>query len=915
MDESALLDLLECPVCLERLDASAKVLPCQHTFCRRCLLGIMGSRGELRCPECRTLVESGVDELPSNILLVRLLDGIKQRPRRPGPGTGGAGGGVGTAGGGAANGTAGALVRAQATAAAQREPGAPGAQPQRVQAKSTLVRGIPQLPCAKALYNYDGKEPGDLKFTKGDIIILRRQVDENWYHGEMGGVHGFFPTNFVQVIKPLPQPPPQCKALYDFELKDKEADKDCLPFSKDDVLTVIRRVDENWAEGMLGDKIGIFPISYVEFNTAARQLIELDKPSDGSGESAGEGPSSSSSSTILPLSSSSSSSSSSSAAPGFPQANGVQKPGGEKKNSKKRHSFTSLTMSHKPCLAPPPQRHSMEISGPVLISSSNPTAAARIGELSGGLSSSAPSQVHICTAGLIVTPPPSSPVTTATVFTFPPETSYASIPVDALPPPPPPPPQSSAAGATSSLAAGQRPSPNGNDQSSRQRPTVYVAMFPYSPRKEDELELRKGEMFLVLERCQDGWFKGTSMHTGKMGVFPGNYMSPVSRTVSGGSQPKVPLTLCTQAGRGITIVSPSTAPLGGALGGVEHPKVLATCPGPAPPSPLPPTAAVVTAAHMCSGQAKVLMHVTSQMTVNQARNAVRTAACHSQDRPTAAVTPIQSQQAVAFLPHLAVCPQPLGVMAASASAGASPSCARAGVSPGCAAASLTPPNVSAASLEVDGLRPLAVLAVPIAPGSVVPLGAAMTSASAAGGNQALPCRMDKDGKREKKGLLKLLSNKKKLRPSPPSSPTLEAEQAVAMDTPLGAAGPDMAACPAGANGSRCGFASGESEPSPSASGSSESSHRKSAPQEVPVPIAPPPRQPCSSLHALHDSRPIVCERYRVVVSYPPQSEAELELKEGDIVFVHRKREDGWFKGTLQRNGRTGLFPGSFVDII
>lgn len=358
MDESVLLDLLECPVCLERLDASAKVLPCQHTFCRRCLQGILGSRGELRCPECRTLVECAVDELPSNILLVRLLDGIKQRPRRAGPGAG-----VCT------NGTSGAVARAHSSGT--RDQGTPGAQPQRAQAKSTLVRGVPQLPCAKALYNYDGKEPGDLKFSKGDIIILRRQVDENWYHGEMGGVHGFFPTNFVQVIKPLPQPPPQCKALYDFELKDKEADKDCLPFSKDDILTVIRRVDENWAEGMLGDKIGIFPISYVEFNSAARQLIELDKPSDSSGDS-GEGASSG------------------------PQSNGAQR-AGEKKNSKKRHSFTSLTMSHKPMLAPPPQRHSMEISGPVLISSSNPTAAARIGEISGGLSCSAPSQVRYST--------------------------------------------------------------------------------------------------------------------------------------------------------------------------------------------------------------------------------------------------------------------------------------------------------------------------------------------------------------------------------------------------------------------------------------------------------------------------------------------------------------------------------------
>lgn len=91
MDESALLDLLECPVCLERLDASAKVLPCQHTFCKRCLLGIVSSRSELRCPECRTLVDCGVDELPSNILLVRLLDGIKQRPRKPSAGGGTAG--------------------------------------------------------------------------------------------------------------------------------------------------------------------------------------------------------------------------------------------------------------------------------------------------------------------------------------------------------------------------------------------------------------------------------------------------------------------------------------------------------------------------------------------------------------------------------------------------------------------------------------------------------------------------------------------------------------------------------------------------------------------------------------------------------------------------------------------------------
>ncbi|KAK1797528.1 hypothetical protein P4O66_000822 [Electrophorus voltai] len=71
-----------------------------------------------------------------------------------------------------------------------------------------------------------------------------------------------------------------------------------------------------------------------------------------------------------------------------------------------------------------------------------------------------------------------------------------------------------------------------------------------------------------------------------------------------------------------------------------------------------------------------------------------------------------------------------------------------------------------------------------------------------------------------------------------------------------------------------------------------------------------------SFHRVSDQEllTVLCgPTYRVVVPYPPQSDAEIELKEGDIVFVHKKREDGWYKGTLQRTGRTGLFPGSFVE--
>lgn len=57
----------------------------------------------------------------------------------------------------------------------------------------------------------------------------------------------------------------------------------------------------------------------------------------------------------------------------------------------------------------------------------------------------------------------------------------------------------------------------------------YLALYAYKPQKADELELRKGEMYRVTEKCQDGWFKGTSLRTAASGVFPGNYVTPVSR--------------------------------------------------------------------------------------------------------------------------------------------------------------------------------------------------------------------------------------------------------------------------------------------------------------------------------------------------------------------------------------------------
>uniref|UniRef100_A0A3B4AD84 Uncharacterized protein n=1 Tax=Periophthalmus magnuspinnatus TaxID=409849 RepID=A0A3B4AD84_9GOBI len=57
--------------------------------------------------------------------------------------------------------------------------------------------------------------------------------------------------------------------------------------------------------------------------------------------------------------------------------------------------------------------------------------------------------------------------------------------------------------------------------------SVYKAVYNYKPQNSDELELREGDIVQVMEKCDDGWFVGTSDRTHAFGTFPGNYVAPV----------------------------------------------------------------------------------------------------------------------------------------------------------------------------------------------------------------------------------------------------------------------------------------------------------------------------------------------------------------------------------------------------
>ncbi|NWR26509.1 SH3R2 ligase, partial [Tachuris rubrigastra] len=354
MDDLALLDLLECPVCFEKLDATAKVLPCQHTFCKPCLQRILKSQKELRCPECRTLVLCNIEQLPSNLLLIRLLDGVRcgQNITRFG-----------------------SMQRSgvlSSPASIRRIPRGLQLHQHRLATNPRIhMEGVPR---ARALYTYRGHNPGELRFNKGDIIVLLRQLDENWYLGEVNGISGVFPASSVQVIKHLPLPQPLGRTLYSLDLRgrDKAENKDSLTFHKVPPAAPGHSFPGVYRALPLPRSLGAplvsgrFPTHHIflclpQPNTTSRQLLQTSKTQW------------------------SPQFKSASLRTASPKAKGADSPAFPKvpdsrRKSLRQFSITTALNTLNRMVHAPAERPALEISSPVLISSSNPTVATQSSE-------------------------------------------------------------------------------------------------------------------------------------------------------------------------------------------------------------------------------------------------------------------------------------------------------------------------------------------------------------------------------------------------------------------------------------------------------------------------------------------------------------------------------------------------------
>nr|XP_006631927.1 PREDICTED: putative E3 ubiquitin-protein ligase SH3RF2 isoform X1 [Lepisosteus oculatus]XP_015204954.1 PREDICTED: putative E3 ubiquitin-protein ligase SH3RF2 isoform X1 [Lepisosteus oculatus]XP_015204955.1 PREDICTED: putative E3 ubiquitin-protein ligase SH3RF2 isoform X1 [Lepisosteus oculatus]XP_015204956.1 PREDICTED: putative E3 ubiquitin-protein ligase SH3RF2 isoform X1 [Lepisosteus oculatus]XP_015204957.1 PREDICTED: putative E3 ubiquitin-protein ligase SH3RF2 isoform X1 [Lepisosteus ocula len=401
MGDLALLDLLECPLCFERLDISAKVLPCQHTFCKPCLQRMVYSKAEVRCPECRTPVSCGIEELPANLLLVRLLDGIWEGCQN-----------------GMRRSTSQRHIVSMAHSQSIRK-GRDSRSSQIPQRRLTMSRRSPLdgVPCARALYNYRGNIPGGLNIKLGDLVILRQKLDENWYHGEANGTSGLFPASAVQVINQLPQALCPPRPSYDAEtgsVKHTETAK---------------ANDSPETRSRFGDGRTSAVVGHMFSSTEPRSPREL-------------------------------------------------------------LMTNALNQLNRLSQNPSVERQPHEFSSPTFGSSSNPALVTQ-------LSRCLPEDSQV----------PSSPVEGTIVADSAPAFTMAFIN-----------PQSHATSA--------------ENNHSRQQISISVCavLSSYNPRRPEELELHKGEMVGVYGKFKEGWLRGLSLRTGKVGILPGNYVTPVLRT-------------------------------------------------------------------------------------------------------------------------------------------------------------------------------------------------------------------------------------------------------------------------------------------------------------------------------------------------------------------------------------------------
>eukprot|EP00057_Strongylocentrotus_purpuratus_P017174 XP_011671648.1 PREDICTED: dynamin-binding protein isoform X2 [Strongylocentrotus purpuratus] len=117
-----------------------------------------------------------------------------------------------------------------------------------------------------AIFDFETTEPGELALRAGDQVDITSLINESWVSGTCNGKSGTFPASFVKPLNDAGSNTSdkkvasyQVTAIQDY---DSSTDGD-LCFKTGDMITVSNEIDEHWLQGSIGERSGIFPVSYV----------------------------------------------------------------------------------------------------------------------------------------------------------------------------------------------------------------------------------------------------------------------------------------------------------------------------------------------------------------------------------------------------------------------------------------------------------------------------------------------------------------------------------------------------------------------------------------------------------------------------------------------------------------------------
>nr|XP_009861636.1 dynamin-binding protein-like [Ciona intestinalis] len=131
----------------------------------------------------------------------------------------------------------------------------------------TFIQLPTTKPSEKLLFALDSFFPEtseDLPFEKGDIIVMESKIDESWVMGRCNNQRGMFPLNYTMEFRKSTKLKSRNEVLSQVQATmslTAQLDNE-LSFKAGEIIDVCKYVDDAWAEGRIGDRTGVFPLSF-----------------------------------------------------------------------------------------------------------------------------------------------------------------------------------------------------------------------------------------------------------------------------------------------------------------------------------------------------------------------------------------------------------------------------------------------------------------------------------------------------------------------------------------------------------------------------------------------------------------------------------------------------------------------------